>query len=306
MIASATLPTSSETLSSALMKADAATSEADVASMALDTPSVAAAFLSITTASTQQSRRILAATTAWNSRVLGRNLAIDDFGTQASDLYATTLQAYDEATRLAAAVPTTAQVRKDERMKLEEQLKVAITRLYEAQIGVLTKASQRRLERSVLLPLVNSQDFGMVQEKYAQGLEEEVMRLEAKLQKLAVPALELSGVVHESVAKLSQFVQTFPDSPIAQVARTHAIKKVVNRERSPTQRALSWGLDLVAVLRPDGFGNLQGFAGYQLTDQYSMTFGIHNDADDPSTIAQYGSRPPLLRVQPKLKLNVEM
>ena len=66
------------------------------------------------------------------------------------------------------------------------------------------------------------------------------------------------------------------------------------------------GLDLVAMLRPDGFGSLQGFAGYNMGGN-SVTFGIHNDADDPATIAQFGGvRPPLLRIQPKLRVNVEM
>jgi hypothetical protein len=63
---------------------------------------------------------------------------------------------------------------------------------------------------------------------------------------------------------------------------------------------------LVAMLRPDGYGNLQGFTGYQLGGN-SITFGIHNDADDPQTIAQFGGvRPPLLRIQPKLRVDVEM
>jgi hypothetical protein len=39
----------------------------------------------------------------------------------------------------------------------------------------------------------------------------------------------------------------------------------------------------------------------------SLTFGVHNDADDPQTIAQFGGvRPPLLRVQPKLRVDVEL
>ena len=57
---------------------------------------------------------------------------------------------------------------------------------------------------------------------------------------------------------------------------------------------------------PDGFGSLQGFCGYQL-GRNSITLGIHNDADDPQTIAQFGGvRPPLLKVQPKLRVDVEL
>jgi hypothetical protein len=60
------------------------------------------------------------------------------------------------------------------------------------------------------------------------------------------------------------------------------------------------------VVQRDGFGSLQRFAGYQLGDN-SLTFGVHNDADDPQTIAQFGGvRPPLLRVQPELRVDVEL
>ena len=60
------------------------------------------------------------------------------------------------------------------------------------------------------------------------------------------------------------------------------------------------------MIRPDGFGNFQGFAGYNM-GPHSVTVGLHNDADDPSTIAQFGGvRPPFFRIQPKLKLDVEL
>merc|ERR1712232_996331 len=100
--------------------------------------------------------------------------------------------------------------------------------------------------------------------------------------------------------KLTDVVSSFPDSAAAKLKRSRAVKKVVSRERKPSQRAIDFGLAWVAMLRPDGFGSLQGFAGYNLGGN-SITFGIHNDADEPSVIAQFGGvRPPLLRVQPKL------
>jgi hypothetical protein len=98
----------------------------------------------------------------------------------------------------------------------------------------------------------------------------------------------------------------FPDSPAARIKRTKKVNTIVNKEKKPSQRAIDFGVDLVAMLRPDGFGSLQGFAGYQLGGN-SLTFGVHNDADDPQTIAQFGGvRPPLLRVQPKLRVDVEL
>jgi hypothetical protein len=107
-------------------------------------------------------------------------------------------------------------------------------------------------------------------------------------------------------SKLNDALMAFPDSPAAKIKRTEQVKKVVSKERKPKSRAVEFGLDLVALLRPDGFGSLQGFAGYQLGGN-SLTFGVHNDADDPQVIAQFGGvRPPLLRVQPKLRVDVEL
>jgi hypothetical protein len=104
----------------------------------------------------------------------------------------------------------------------------------------------------------------------------------------------------------------FPDSPAAKIKRSQQVQKVVskesrNKKKKPGQRSFGLGVDLVAMIRPDGFGSLQGFAGYALPGGNSITVGIHNDADDPQVIAQFGGvRPPLLRVQPKLRIDVEL
>ena len=125
---------------------------------------------------------------------------------------------------------------------------------------------------------------------------------------LEVPSLGLTKDIasREMSVKLNEVLTEFPDSPQAQLKRLKQVKKTTSKERKPTQRAVDLGLDLVAMIRPDGFGSLQGFAGYQLGGN-SITVGVHNDADDPQVIAQFGGvRPPLLRVQPKLRVDVEL
>ena len=52
----------------------------------------------------------------------------------------------------------------------------------------------------------------------------------------------------------------------------------LNKRKQPTEGSVSVALDLIAMVRPDGFGNLQGFAGYQL-GPHSVTVGVLNDAD---------------------------
>lgn len=135
-----------------------------------------------------------------------------------------------------------------------------------------------------------------------------MLRVETALEKLQVPELGLTKekALPELSGALNSAVMQFSDAPVAKLQRTEKVNAVVNKEKKPTERSVQLGLDLVAMLRPDGFGSLQGYAGYQMGGN-SITFGIHNDADDPQTIAQFGGvRPPLLRVQPKLRVEVEM
>eukprot|EP00977_Amphora_coffeiformis_P005971 scaffold1271_cov167-Amphora_coffeaeformis.AAC.6 len=91
--------------------------------------------------------------------------------------------------------------------------------------------------------------------------------------------------------------ESLMNSNAATVRReTFAFEKSVEAYAVP-----SLGLNKDKAIR-----DLQGFCGYQLGGN-SLTFGIHNDADDPQVIAQFGGvRPPLLRVQPKLRVDVEM
>ena len=142
----------------------------------------------------------------------------------------------------------------------------------------------------------------------AAALRAATFAFETAMEDLEVPALGLSKdkAIREMTAKSNDELMAFPDSPAAKLKRAKQVKKVVSKERKPSQRAIDFGLDLVAMLRPDGFGSFQGFAGYQLGGN-SLTFGVHNDADDPQVIAQFGGvRPPFLRVQPKLRVDVEL
>ena len=84
------------------------------------------------------------------------------------------------------------------------------------------------------------------------------------------------------------------------------VKAAASREKKPTQRSIDFGLDFVGMIRPDGYGSLQGFAGYQMGGN-QVIVGVCNDADSPEVISQFGGvRPPFIRVQPKLKLDIEL
>ena len=131
---------------------------------------------------------------------------------------------------------------------------------------------------------------------------------DAALDELEIPSLSLTKAKasQEMSSKVNTALLTFPDSPAAKLKDMKQVTKAVNKQKQPTERKVDLGLVLVAMVRPDGFGNLQGFGGYQLGGN-NIIVGIHNDADSPDVIAQFGGkRPPFLRVQPKLKVDIEL
>ncbi|CAB9518902.1 expressed unknown protein [Seminavis robusta] len=294
-----------ESLQEASSKIDAS----QITSEVLDPPQAASALVAVGEAHSQQARSARVKFAAWRSRA-ARGLLVDNFGAEASDLRQKALSSFEAETLAAAGLPTVASYRATMRKQLQSLVDGTITEVYQAQLTNLEKQTVKKL-RATLLKNVHNNDVGDAKEAMdnnAAALRAAIFTFESSMDDLEVPSLGLSKekAVRDMTAKLNDEVMSFPDSAPAKLKRAKQVKKVVSKNKKPTERAISFGLDVVAMLRPDGFGSLQGFAGYQLGGN-SLTFGVHNDADDPQVISQFGGvRPPLLRVQPKLRVDVEM
>ena len=73
-------------------------------------------------------------------------------------------------------------------------------------------------------------------------------------------------------------------------------------------RAVNIGLNLVGMLRPPGFGNLQGFVGYQTGIfglPLDLLFGVQNDGDSPEIMGEDREQP-ILRLQPKVHFDCDL
>lgn len=242
---------------------------------------------------------------SWKSRV-SRGLLVDGFGASASDLHQSILRGYDSDTLSAAGLPVVADYRVEMRASLQALLETGITDVFNGLMQNLEKKVLKRFNGALLKTMNDPPES--IMNSNAATVRRETFAFEKMAQDCEVPSLGLNKdkVLRDFSAKLNDALLAFPDSPAAKIKRTKQTKKVVGKDKKPGQRSVDLGLDLVAMLRPDGFGSLQGFCGYQLGGN-SVTFGIHNDADDPQVIAQFGGvRPPLLRVQPKLRVDVEM
>jgi hypothetical protein len=106
---------------------------------------------------------------------------------------------------------------------------------------------------------------------------------------LEVPSLSLtkSRTMGEMDNKLNSALTLFPDLPAARIRSLANVDHVVCKKKQPAEGSASIALDLIAMVCLDMFGNLQGFVGYQL-GPHSMMVGVHNNADSPGVILQFG------------------
>ena len=268
-------------------------------------PVVAQGMVTVGNVHSKLSRTVRAKLAYWKTRVV-RGLVIDGFGTEAETLLQTILKKFDAETLMVTGLPLVAAYRMELRSKLKSLTENGIQEAFEGQIENLEKTTLKRLNRQLLKTVGKPAE--LVMDSNAAAIRNEAFAFEATAGKVEVPSLGLTKIkaVRDMTAKLNDAVMSFPDSPMAKIKRTGKVQKVAKKDKKPGSRAIDFGLDLVAVLRPDGFGSLQGFAGYQFGGN-SLTFGVHNDADDPAVIAQFGGvRPPFLRIQPKLRVDVEL
>lgn len=297
---------SQEPVAPILGQALAQVRDSGIAALALDTPHIAQAFVHVGNAFHKQSRTARARIASWKTRV-ARGLWVDGFGKEAEALRKRVLGTFDGETLPAAGLPLVAAYRLEMRSQLQSLVDSAIEDLYSAQIVNLEKVTEKRLQKQLVRTVNEPSESAM--DTNAAAMRTESYQFESIAEDLQVPALGLTKekAVRDMSSKLNDVLTGFPDSPLAKIKRAQSMIKTANKERKPSSRAIDFGLDLVAVLRPDGFGSLQGFAGYNLPGGNTITFGVHNDADDPQVIAQFGGvRPPLLRIQPKLRVNVEL
>ena len=288
-----------------LSDAQAQLRTAGVTGDALDPPHVAQAFLTCRQAYAKQARTARAKMAAWRSRA-ARGLVVDGFGADAESLRKRTLDGYDAETLASAGLPLVSEYRLEIRNQLQELVDTGIRELFGAQVDNLERSTLKKFQAQLLRTTSSSEESAF--DDSAAAMRTWAYNFDSTMSEVEVPSLGLTKekASREMSAKLNEALAEFPDSPQAQLKRLKQVKKTTSKERKPTQRAVDLGLDLVAMIRPDGFGSLQGFAGYQLGGN-SITVGIHNDADDPQVIAQFGGvRPPLLRVQPKLRVDVEL
>jgi len=275
----------------------------------VDPTPVAEAILACNDAYSRATRLSRGKIASWKHRV-SRNLLVPSFGSHADALLSRTLDVFDRDTMAAAGLPRAGAERLIIRKKLQDRMEGLLETLFIDQMNILGKNTLKKFQATLLRKMdKDSFDASKFFESNAEALRTAAFAFDKAASSLEVPsqpALTKSMGVQDMNGKLNNALLTFPDSPAAKIKSMKKIEQTVSKKKEPSEGSIDIALDVVAMIRPDGFGNLQGFAGYQL-GPHSVTVGVHNDADEPSVISQFGGvRPPFFRVQPKLKLDVEL
>lgn len=247
------------------------------------------------------SSKVEGALKGWQAAV-GKGRVVSAFGKKASALLQDTLRTYDAATASYSGTPLRAQ----RRSELVNVTETGIRRLFRQQIKMLAGGSVRAYKRE-LLALLNADK--LTEEEDAGLLRKVLFDFESKATDLlpdAMQDLAFEDEYEELEGDLGEFSEKFGETAAVQLRALQKLEKQVAKPAGKEQRKRSIipALHLVSLIRFPGQGNLNGFGGYRLGN-HRISAGFMNDASLPESQTAQG-RPPLIRLQPQLQLDVDL
>ncbi|CAM9385750.1 unnamed protein product [Ectocarpus sp. 6 AP-2014] len=234
---------------------------------------------------------------SWRQTV-GAGRVVGDFGERSTKLYRSSVKAFDTKT----VRFSTSATRATKRAALLSTMETGIKELYARQLSMLC-ARALKSYKAALMKLLG--DDVLNEESEANVLRQTLFSFEADATSL-VPdmfSLGFEDEYEELEADLQEFSEKFADSPAAQAK---AVQKVDTKVQKPKgERSVGFGLGLVGMVRQEGYGNLQGFTGYR-AGPHTITMGYANDASLPDASGGAAGKVPLLRLQPKLNVDIDL
>lgn len=211
--------------------------------------------------------------------------------------------------------------RADKRASLESFLLEEARQCHLKQLETASSRRLRRLRGRLERSAASTAEGELDSDEAARLVADAENNFDLDASRCEVPALNLLATEQRTRFKESarRLASDFADSPAAQLLATRAeakrakaatkaaLKKQINPQKPKGPRkppSLSYALQLVGMLRPRGYGNLQGFCNYAL-GPHSLLFGYSDDRDVGGDMAATDDIP-LLRFQPKITLDVDI
>jgi hypothetical protein len=221
---------------------------------------------------------------------------IPKFGEQATHMYTKSLDAFAKATQpYIIGRPRLLKYK-----ALKEKLTKNLDELAKKQVVILQQMAMKKY-KSGIVPFVNTEKRED-SEKLVQNKIEQWFTSQAN--SLLIP--DIYPVSDNSLNALTNMIQEFnlkwPGSPAYNVVAMKSLEK--NSKKKKGKPGISFGCQLVSLLRFSGMGNFQGYGSYN-AGNVQFLFGAHNDRDLSDSTAT-GVPPPWLKLQPKISIDVDM
>lgn len=247
----------------------------------------------------------------WRNRV-NQGKIVAKFGDRAKQLLVGVKKSFYE--RTAGTLVVRERYQREQELKLS--ISASITTLFRQQLLLLENEAGNHFKQSLvkLMQLYPEGSSELVEEQ-EQAMRNTLLRFKASVGDLDVKGidgidLEYSTELADLSATLKTQLKEFPESITARLEAMRKIDKQVKKPRKRKgKRAVNIALNLVGMLRPPGFGNLQGFIGYGALSllglPLELLLGIQNDGDAPEIIGDDREHP-ILRLQPKVHFDVDL
>ncbi|KAJ1430660.1 hypothetical protein B484DRAFT_418729 [Ochromonadaceae sp. CCMP2298] len=246
----------------------------------------------------------------WQERIVsGRT--VGRFASRVAQLLSSVRKDFNQRTSGAEVVRE-----RGERLRLlREHVLTSAQRLFRQQLLIVEFKAAADFKRALLV-LASREGEGLEEQQAA--LRRAVLDSKAACASLEDEALGLSLTeerVVEVTAVLEGILRGFPDSPAAKLEEVKRLERQARagargfgERKRGVAKALGVSLSLVGMLRPPGFGNLQGFVGYatsMLGLPLELLLGVQNDGDSPEVMGE-DREYPILRMQPKVHFDVDL
>ena len=224
--------------------------------------------------------QIEAIVSQWQARV-GSGKVVGKFGDRVGQLVTSVQESFAQNTAGSLAV----RERSERARQLDDYLQSAVSELFRQQLSILQTRVVNKF-RKTLSNIAAANDEPSADEEQ-QALRKALFEFTTEASDLEVESLKLSSTATQSEisASLQNLAKAFPETA---AARLEAVRKLEKQAKRPSkkkgQRSINIALNLVGMLRPPGFGNLQGFVGYStglMGLPLELLLGIQNDGDSP-------------------------
>jgi hypothetical protein len=237
----------------------------------------------------------------WQSRVANGNI-VGKFSERVNSLLKSLKTDFNKRT----AGSLMLREKNDRLKKIINYVRTIATSIFRQQLSILETRTINKFRKTLIQIAASSppsekdkaEDPSLNRGKEQQALRDAVFDFKASVADLESEELGFSSA--ETILLLTESLETIlKEFPESAAYKLEEIKKLIKETKKPKpkkkkSRAFNIALNLVGMLRPPGFGNLQGFIGYatKIYTKYQdipldLMLGFQNDGDSPEVFLHH-------------------